>query len=450
MPSLSAGLSPTVRKWADAVPPFVVMVLWGLHLGFPLQLLQHIRGTFFGYVIPVYYFLIVFPMLGAAALTLFFKRHWTKWELLWWLLPLICVPGILLSDDRMWSIRQWLSWIVRGVIPGGVLFSAAREKSFLRLTNWIYPVIIAASLVGLGEVYDGGSINLWDNPLLRIRLDVPQPNSNPFYRPQDSSYTLPLSNRPGGTQGNRLAYASTLLCFLPLGLWLLKYKKRFYPARLAAVGILTSILLIAQVRAVWLGVLVSAILMWAVGLRRDRWETVRIIAGALVCLGVFLVWPRMLHELWSRFNSFHLTDPSIQARLQFLETATVLRDHWLFGVGFGQFPTACKPYAPQGVIWQATPDNQFLRWGIENGLVSLFLLLAFLFGLVRAGWKKIKLMKDVRQADFYKSLLIGWLGVALTFLFFDGFYWGACNMTFWCSLGLLATCLGRADVEQTS
>jgi len=28
----------------------------------------------------------------------------------------------------------------------------------------------------------------------------------------------------------------------------------------------------------------------------------------------------------------------------------------------------------------------------------------------------------------------------VTFLFFDGFYWGACNMTFWMLLGLFAAC----------
>ena len=68
-------------------------------------------------------------------------------------------------------------------------------------------------------------------------------------------------------------------------------------------------------------------------------------------------------------------------------------------------------------------------------------MLLFLGGLVRAIWRKIKTIQDPETAGLYKALLAGWVGIAATFLFFDGFYWGACNMTFWCFLGLAATCL---------
>jgi hypothetical protein len=440
MSSLSVVINPSVRRWVEAAPLFVVMVLWGLHLGYPLHLLQHVRGNIFGHVIPIYYFFIVLPMVGAAALMLALKRQWTRWEVFWWMLPLICLPGILLSADRLWSLRQWSSWVIRGVVPGGILFSAARSKSSAMLTCWIYPVIIAASLVGLWEVYDDGRINLWDNSLQNVRLDASQSGDSLFYRPQDSNYQLPLSNRPGGTQGNRLAYASTLVGFLPLGMWLLKYKKGLYPLRLAALAILSSILLLSQVRAVWLAVLVSLVSMQIAGLLRTRKESAKMVVGAAVCLAIFLAWPRTHKMLWSRLNSLHLADASISARLQFLQTAGVLKEHWLSGVGFGQFPVACRSFVSQD-LWAATAENQILRWAIENGIGSLSLLLAFFLGLVRASWMKIQSMEDVMQADFAKSLFIGWLGVAVTFVFFDGFYWGACNMTFWCLLGMLAASL---------
>lgn len=416
------------------------MLLWGLHLGYPVHSLQHIRWVVFGRVVPVYYFFTVLPMAGAAGLALSFRRHWIRWELLWWMLPLACVPGILHSGDRLWSARQWLSWAIRGVIPGGILFIADRKKSAVMLMNWIYPIIIAASLLGFWELYYNRD-PLWGNSLGAINLAIPQPDSNPFYRPEPSYNMSSWSWRPGGTQGNRIVYASTLVGFLPLGFWLLKYKKIFYPAHIAAVGILSSMLLLAQTRAVWVGTLVAVMLMQAVGLLRGRREAIKIAAGVFLCLGIFLAWPPTQRLLWPKIISFQPSDRSIRERLEVFQTLRVLKDRWLFGVGFGQFPTACKPSYPRGLTWNNTPDDQYLRWTIENGIAGSALLAAFFVWLIRAGWKKIKLMTDIRQADFYKSLLVGWSSVAVTFLFFDGFYWGACNMTFWCFLGLFATCL---------
>jgi hypothetical protein len=407
-----------------------------------MNLLQNARWTLLGYAVPIYFFFTVGLTMGAAACVLTFKRHWSRWELLWWGLPLICLPGILHSGDPLWSARQWLSWIVRGVVPGGIIFlTAKRKKTNSMLLYWIYPIIIAASLLGLREVYTNHN-PLWDRFDYSFDgsiVEIAQP-TNPFYRPHHDlgaySYLVPR-----GTQGNRIPFASTLVGFLPLGLWLLKYKKRFNAVPLIAVGILASILLLAQVRSVWLGALAAALMMQSFGLLRNRRETIKIAAGALLCLGVFLAWPKTHELLWSRFNSFHFAQSSIRERLDVLRTTEVLKDRWFLGLGFGQFPTAAKPYYPTALIWRGTPDDQYLRWAIENGIPSLLLLTAFFIGFVRAGWASIRRMKDVQEADFYKSLLVGWLSVGITFLFFDGFYWGACNMTFWSLLGLFATCL---------
>ena len=415
------------------------MLLWGLNLGYPMQHLQHIRWTIAGYVIPVYYFFNVLPMVGAAALALTYKRHWIRWEMAWWLLPLICLPGILFSSDLPWSVRQWLSWIIRGVIPGGIIFlTAEREKAKALLLYWIYPIIIAASLLGIAEIYWDYN-PLWDHSLIPIP-ETSQP-ANPFYRPVYSDYSLLVSNRPYGTQGNRIPYSSTIVALFPLGLWLLKYKKKFFWGHLAAVNVLFAILLLGQARSVWAGTLVAIVLMYAVGLQRRPRESLKIIAGILVWLGVFLAWPKTYVMFWYRYKTFHLKFANMQSRWDVLKTASVLKDRWFSGVGFGEFPTACRPYYQSAMPWTGTPDNQYLRWAIENGVPSFLLLLAFFGGLTIAGWKKIQEMEDVEQADYYKSLLVGWLSMGVTFLFFDGFYWGACNMTFWSLLGLFATCL---------
>lgn len=415
---------------------FLVMIVWSAHLGYPMHRLQNIRWQLLGYSAPIYYFFTVFLMVGAAGAVLTFKRHWTKWELFWWLLPLICLPGVHQSSDSLWSLRQWFSWIIRGVIPGGIIFLTVRkQKQSAMLLYWIYPIVIAASLLGLIEIFFKHN-PLWDR--FDYYITATSQPANPFYRPEN---VIRLTEAPRGTQGNRIPYASTLVGFLPLGLWLLKYRKKYRLVHLAAIAILISILILAQVRSTWTAALAGIVLMQAIGLHRTRRDAIKFLTGVLLCLSVFLAWPKTRSTLYLRLNSFHISELSIGWRLDILETAAVLKDRWFLGVGFGQFPTACKPYYHGTQPWLGTADNQYLRWVTENGVPSLFILFIFIFGLIHAGLNQIKHLKDVEQADFYKSILVGWFSVAITFIFFDGFYWGACNMTFWGLLGMFATCL---------
>lgn len=416
-----------------------VLVLWDMNVGYPLHRLQHIRWTLCGYIVPVYYFFTVLPLVIAAALILALKRRWTTWERMWCLLPLICLPGVFHSADPLWSFRECLSWIVRGLIPGGIIFLVANQKNIdSRLLYSVYPIVIMASFVGLTELYFDRNL-LWDKSLTPIP-PISQPE-NPFYRPVPPPVNPSTILRPQGTQGNRIPYASTLVAFLPLGFWLLRYKKGLYWVKLASLAALLSIVLLAQVRAAWVGLLVSIVLMHIVNLPRDSHGSLKIIAGLIVGMGIFLALPKTHDLLMNRFNSFSLTERSIRERLEVLQTVKVLKDHFFLGVGFGQFPIACRPYYPRALVWNNTPDNQYLRWVIENGVPSFIILLSFFIGLISAGWKKIRSMRDPQKADFYKSLFVGWASIAVTFLFFDGFYWASCCMTFWCFLGAFATCL---------
>jgi O-antigen ligase len=427
-----------------------VMLMWAVHLMFPVHYLQHARWTIFGQVVPIYYFFTVFPLVGAGVLALALKRHWTKWEVLWWLLPLICVPGILASGDKLWSCRQWLSWVVRGIVPGGILFSYCRKEENVFLTRKLYPLIIGASILGLTELYlyYRTPTNVWDNFLLKVDLGVAQPKENLLYRPSQRAYPLPTSRAPGGTQGNRVPYAATLVAFLPIGLWLWRYRKGASWLHLLALATLLSVLVLAQVRAVWVGGLLILLALRIVGFYDDRRQIAKVAIASLMCLGAFFAWPVTRGILWARFNSFHLTETSIRERLAVLKTAKVLEDKWAWGVGYGQFPVAGKPFYPENLPWNETPDDQYLRWAIENGIPSFLCLLAFFAGLLCAGWRAIKNMGGSRIGDFYRALLLGWLGIAATFSFFDGFYWGACNMTFWCFLGLFASSIRGGVVAE--
>lgn len=443
--------NPRAARCINRVAAFSIGALWAAHLAYPMHRLQYSRWIFLGYQIPIYYFFNVFLVLGMASCVLLFKRAWSRWELMWWMLPIICLPGIFRSADHLWSVRECLSWMIRGVIPGGILFlTVRRRRALTMLVCGIYPVVVLATVLGLVEIFYHHN-PIWDGFDNAIP-QISQP-SNPFYRPR---YGMAPDSVPRGTQGNRIPYMATLVGFLPISLWLTRYSKR----RTAWIwggtaGALFSILLLARVRSIWMGALAAFVLMPVVSLQRGWREICRMLIGIFLGLGIFISIPQTRHMLRPRFRSFHFSDHSIRNRLDLLATGVILKDRGLLGVGFGQYAAACGPYYKgerwlpyfNGETWTGSPDNQILRWTIENGIPSLGLLLAFVVGLIRACWKEIRAMKDVQSADFYKSVLVGWVSVTTTFLFFDGFYWGACNMTFWCLLGLFATSLARETAD---
>lgn len=437
-----------VEKSAKAAALWIIVLIWALHLVYPMQRLQDARWLIFGNSVPIYFFFIVPPVLIAGILTVLFKRQWSKWELLWLALPLICLPGVFVSTDRLWSLRQWSSFMIRGPIPGGVLFFAARARSRSFIVAWIYPAILAAALIGLVEVL------FHFNPIWKDFSNVIQETgqiTNPFYRP---GYQMAPPTPPRGTQGNRIPYAATLVGFFPLGIWVLKHKKWPPTTAYAAVCLLSSILILAGSRSAWMGLGVSLVLMASTGLIKSRFEWLSIAGSVLFLLGAACALPGPRHALWSRLHSFHFAENGIRTRLYGWETARMLKDCWAWWVGYGQYPSAADRYyrGPRwlpyfhGQTWIGTPDSQYLRWAIENGILSLTLLAAFFAGLIRESWARIQSIADAEAVDFYKALLAGWAAVATTFMFFDGYYWGACNMTFWALLGLFATSLDGAEL----
>jgi hypothetical protein len=417
----------------------LVFAVWAAHLAYPLQRLQAWRWSVAGHAIPAYYFLVVGPIMAAGILALAQRRP-RGWAALWWLLPAICLPGIAASADPAWSARQWASWIVRGPLPGAILFATVGGSEIEPLLKrWVYPVVVFAVLLGLGEVFLRRSV-LWND----LRNDVPAVSrqDDPFYRPADHKNVLTVSLPPQGTQGNRVPYAAILVAFLPLTLvWLEGSQASARPFQGAVSGAIIAVLLLAQVRAAWLATAATLGVMVALNRGTASRRLTLPVLTALAFLAAAVAVPSTRRDLLLRIDSFHLRENSISQRLSALETARILLVRGGRGVGFGMFPTAARAYYNSPLPWNGTPDNQYLRWAIESGLPSLTLLAAFFFGLIRACLRQLRRMKDAAQVQIYNALLAGWAGMAAMFLFFDGFYWGACNMTFWSLLGLLATCL---------
>lgn len=420
----------------------IVFLLWGVHMLGPLQQFQGYRWTLAGHEIPAYYFLVSIPLMAAAALLLALKRRWSRWELLWWLPACACLPGVLFSGDIAWSFRQWSSLLLRGIGAGGILFATLQGFRDIRgVRKWIYPVVVASACYGLLEL-------VLDRNILYDYFRYPEipavaDSSNPVYRPYRYHH---VSARPTGTQGNRIPYLCFLNAFLPLALWEIKYGKWKIWAWLGA-GAIYSVIVLGGSQSAWVGLLVS-LGAWT-ALNRQKYFSRKVAAGVLAATCLLLaIWVKMPARSESSDVVPTLSSKlsNIRHRLDSFATATAVQNRWLIGVGYGQYPNVYRPYYKGPYPGLTTPDNQFLRWFIETGLLGITALSVLFYGIVRAGLKRVSAMKETLEADFYKALLAGWGGIAAAFFFFDGFYWGVCNMTFWSMLGLFATCLKRREI----
>lgn len=393
------------------------MALWAAWLACPLTYLQAYRWHVQGHDVPVYYFVVAGVVAAGAFLTWASRPRVTRWDVAWWCLPLTCLPGILLSDDPAWSLREWTAFLVRGLVPGACLALLVDGPARLRaVLAVVVPVAVAAALLGLYEMAAD------HNPLADPLRSAAGP-SNPLVRWSDST-----SARPVGTQGNRIPYAACLVAFVPV---CLQAARRSPPAAVAA-GVLAATVAWSQVRSAWAGLAVAMAAWVALLPGEERGRAARALGLGLAGLAVLtLALPMARERLASRLSATSLADPSLRHRAATAEVLASPGAVSLVGVGYGAYASLHERAGPGADPDLRIPDNQWVRWLLENGLVGAAALLAFLAALFAA------VVRGTRDG-LDRALLAGWLGLAFTFVFFDGFYAGGANMTFWCLLGLCA------------
>lgn len=399
--------------------------LWAAYLIFPLTFLKPFQIIVFRTSLPIYYLATVPPALAAFACAVLLKTRWSRTELLWCAFPLIAIIGIASSGDRLWSLREWTSWIARGYALGCVFFLVGGGGVFFkRILRRVYPLAAAAILLGLLELFTG---------------------FNPFAR----LFGINLAwISPIGTQGNRIAFTACIVPFVPIILWRARTENSYglLHVLLAISGFV--LVALAHSRTGWVGlfVAISAYLFLS---RQDK-RFLRLCGG--IALGVMVVGasiPASRTNVLDRLRMFRKDDIDIQHRLGSYSTVRALVGRWAFGVGYGQYPRIYRPYyrgPAEDYPSLATPDNQYLRWLIETGVAGLAALIVFFGVNVAAGWRGMQSMGSLERG-FYEALLCGWLGVASTFFFFDGFYWGGCNMTFWAFFSMFVACIKEPAAE---
>jgi hypothetical protein len=411
--------------------------LWALSIAIPPAWLQAWKVHVAGLVIPGYYLAFSLPTLGVGIYALAIERPKSFWLRAWWGWPLLLVPGCLLAANRGWAIRQWLSFVLRGIVAGGsfayLLHDFRHRRNVLTI---VYGVAILAALVGLVEMRTQSNI-LTDQILNRPVLEQPGSGNSLYAPPAYNSE----SSRPRGTQGNRIAYIACLVPFLPFALWgFLRHSGKAVWLNLIAFCILAAIVIWSGSRSGLVGALCAVSVYALLAGRANRPLARRIVLVLVATVAISAAVPAIRVSFENRLSDWTAANQDIQHRLGALPTIRALRDHFIFGLGYGNYPIAHQLYYRGPFRFLEVPDNQYLRWLVENGALGGTALLLYLAGLIAALLRKWKSApQDARLFD--AAVISGWIGVAVTFLFFDGFYWIGPNMTFWGFLAIAGSTL---------
>lgn len=202
-----------------------------------------------------------------------------------------------------------------------------------------------------------------------------------------------------GFFANRNHLSSLIYTALPF----LVYMATFNGARLWAflsMFLLLVVLLATGSRAgVLLGfaALILSVAFFASRSRAGIWG----IVGVAAALGIYSVGTLALLE------ARDLTDLS---RAEFARTTMAgIKDNWLLGIGYGNFPAAYQVYEDPGMVFRSYVNhahNDFLEIIFEGGLVAALLLAAYL-------WLLLAQLLRVRYSHFHKAAFLGILFILI-------------------------------------
>ncbi len=228
---------------------------------------------------------------------------------------------------------------------------------------------------------------------------------------------------PQATFGNRNLFTSfLLLCsgFVLYGVF--HFPRVWHIVSIAAYAALTYMFLIAQTRAVWLGVatgiVITAITVFIVRsdkgilfVKKQKW-TIGLLCIIVIMFSLLHTHVRSSNEfrgtLANRISSMSNTENmSNNQRLQlWKKTGAMIRDNWLIGVGAGNWKINLPRYRMTGLLWQdmttieVRPYNDFLWVGAETGVIGMLCYIGiFLFAALQCV-KKIR-----RKQPVYDSML---------------------------------------------
>jgi hypothetical protein len=440
---------PGFENAAGKIARFLLIFLMTILSLIPFNYLQFIKINFGHRQFPFYY-----PLITGVALSAFFLAIATRSVIsrqtlvVPWLMAFAPILSSVAKLHRFGLHHSVAAFLLLGPMT---VFSTVKCFRKTKEISWATQILMAVgtlvSVLGIGEAL------IHRNVLYHHLFSV----HNFYYQ-----FVLPTRGGIASTIGHPLPLGAYLVLFLPLPFALRKRWGR--RVSLASFAIVFTAILATLTRSSWIASFF--VLAGVIQLMKKPWKAILFTVGLSTLL---FLWAsqsvvRVVNSkgfpdvpffdlLKVRLNpmSLHSEIFRSQRSASYDVVSKTLRSYPLLGVGYGNYRkvygevpmesiaavggiAAVKELDSQGHL--PTPDNQFLRWTAENGLIGFFtLFLAGTWFLTR--FINIKIHPPSQELLSYLEVLsVGAGGFLINLMALDGFFWLATNFTFWFTVGL--------------
>jgi len=384
---------------------------------------EPVQGKYWVYtVIFLAVFLLILILNKNYPRLLFSFKDWPVWLLI------ICLfSGTILAENKNIA---WAAYFHLG-IPLFFLFYLgkgllARDENKDMLSVVICAGSLIVAVIGLLEFYLAKNI-LYENFLI-----------NGFYE------RYKFAGRPMSTQFNPVILGSYLLGCFPFGLILLK-NKLLYLRLLAVVSLLISafVIILTFSRGVFLGFMVMVCFYLWHEHKAKLLGAFVLLSAAVIIFCSFQINDNLKRFGFQRFIAGSSDSILSEYRFQRIKMASrMLQEHPFFGVGLNHFRIKFGEYCNKDNINEAyefrIPDNMYLTFLAETGLIGISGFLLFIVFLLKAGLKEVKKQSTVSRQILLVSLT-SLVGLLVNMGAYDLFYWNNPFMLFCLICGFIAS-----------
>lgn len=337
---------------------------------------------------------------------LFSLRDWPLWVFL-----LSMCTGMARGIDKTVAVRSYFYIVATFFLIFYIGKIFVNEKRYENIAVIIATCSLLVAIIGIMEIYFGRNI------IYKNFID------NPFYERY-------IGDRAMSTQLNPVALGSYFLGCLPFSFYLIKNNSACL--RLLAIFSLVlsaAVTLLTFSRGVFLG-LVALILFYLWKSKRNG------LFAFFLCFSVLLVTvcsyqknPNLrrigftglvLGSYDSIISPYRLT----RVKMAF----KILKDYPFFGIGFNHFRIRFDEYYPEESRGREAyefriPDNMYLTFLAETGLIGTSGFLVFIFFLFKRGCKRISKIINNDKRHFLIISMSALIGLLVNMGAYELFYW---------------------------
>ena len=377
--------------------------------------------------------LLVFNKTSARQI---FSFH--DWPL--WLFMISMSSGMVLAIDKNTAIAVYFYIIITFFLLfyiGKGFCKTEQDRTLICALLCIFGSLVA--IIGFMELYFGRNI-LYESFIV-----------NPYYD-KFIGPTLPLgleryeryTSRPMSTQLEPSILGAYLLVCLPFSLYFFK-NKLFY---LRLLGILSSVLCIVMIilslsRVTFLALII--VLLFYLWYKHKR-RIIIVLACFILLISIGSCYPDSKLSRYGISEMVYGRYDSIVSEHRFsriIMTAKIIKDSPFFGVGFNHFRIRfneyCNKEEKEKVPYEyMVPDNMYLTFLAETGIIGTTSFLIFIFLLLKRAIRKYNWLKDSYRRHFLLISISALIGLLVNMAGYELFYWYNPFMFFCLLSGLIA------------